>query len=76
MNTTPTQLKTTRVLIADDHEVLADALAIQPHHIDPGCGQIRDEITTRLGQGAYTPALASDVASVPGRDPSIAQRLG
>ncbi|NLX59557.1 MAG: ATP-binding protein [Phycisphaerae bacterium] len=52
-----------------------DALAIHPHHIDPGFGQIRDEITTRLGQGAFTPALASDVASVPGRDPSIAQRL-
>lgn len=52
-----------------------DALAIHPHHIDPGFGQIRDEITTRLGQGAYTPALAGDVASVPGRDPSIAQRL-
>ena len=28
MNTTPTQLKTTRVLIADDHEVLAAALAM------------------------------------------------
>lgn len=53
----------------------ADALAIHPHHIDPGFGPIRDEITTRLGQGAFTPALASDVASVPGKDPSIAQRI-
>jgi len=53
----------------------ADALAIHPHHIDPGFGLIRDEITTRLSQGALAPALASDVASVPGKAPSMAQRL-
>jgi hypothetical protein len=53
----------------------ADALAIHPHHIDPGFGPIRDEITTRLGQGEYTPALKSDVAAVSGNDPSIAQEL-
>ncbi|MFI5458100.1 MAG: ATP-binding protein [Isosphaerales bacterium] len=53
----------------------ADALAIHPHHIDPGFGPIRDEITTRLGQGEYTPALKSDVAAVSGDNPSIAQEL-
>lgn len=52
-----------------------DAFAIHPHHIDPGFAQIRDEITTRLGQGAYAPALAADIAAVAGRDPSTAQRL-
>lgn len=52
-----------------------DAHAIHPHHIDLGNPQIRAEITTRLGQGAYASALGSDVASVPGKDPSIAQRL-
>ena len=44
----------------------ADALAIHPHHIDPSFGRIREEITTRLGQGEYTPALKADVAAVPG----------
>jgi hypothetical protein len=53
----------------------ADAFAIHPHHIDPGYGPIRDEITARLGQGAYTPALATDVAAVPDKDPAIAQRI-
>jgi hypothetical protein len=52
-----------------------DALAIHPHHIDPGFGPIRDEITTRLGQGEYAPALKSDVAAVSGDDPAIAQQL-
>lgn len=53
----------------------ADALAIHPHHIDPSFGRIREEITTRLGQGEYTPALKADVAAVPGDDPAIAQEL-
>ena len=53
----------------------ADAFAIHPHHIDPGYGPIRDEITTRLCQSEYTPALKSDVAAVPGDDPSVAQKL-
>lgn len=52
-----------------------DAFAIHPHHIDPGFGPIRDEITTRLGQGEYAPALKSDVAAVPGDDPAVAQWL-
>jgi len=52
-----------------------DAYAIHPHHIDPGVQSIRDEITTRLSQGAYTPALATDVAAVPGSPPATAQQL-
>ena len=41
----------------------ADALAIHPHHIDPAFGPIRNEITPRLGQGEYTPALKADAAA-------------
>ena len=52
-----------------------DAFAIHPHHINPGYGPIRDEITTRLGQGEYTPALKADVAAVQGDDPAVAQQL-
>ncbi len=52
-----------------------DACAIHPHHIDLGNPQIRAEITTRLGQGVYASALGSDVSSVSGKDPAIAQRL-
>ena len=52
-----------------------DAFAIHPHHIDPGYTPIRDEITTRLGQSEYTPALKSDVAAVAGDDPGVAQKL-
>ena len=39
-----------------------DAFVIHTHHIDPAFHKIRDEITVRLGQGVYTPALKSDVA--------------
>jgi hypothetical protein len=53
----------------------SDALSIHPHHIDLGYGPIRDEVTTRLGQGAYVTALATDVAAVPGKDPAVAQRI-
>jgi hypothetical protein len=53
----------------------SDALAIHPHHIDPAFGRIREEITTRLGQGDYTPDLKADVAAVAGDDPAIAQEL-
>ncbi|MDM8543814.1 DUF499 domain-containing protein [Desulfococcaceae bacterium HSG9] len=49
--------------------------AIHPHHIDPGHTSIRGEFTTKLGQDTYAPALAADVAAVPGKDPSIAQWL-
>ena len=53
----------------------ADALAIHPHHIDPAFGPIRNEITTRLGQGEYTPALKADVAAVEKDERSTAQEL-
>ena len=53
----------------------ADALAIHPHHIDPSFGPIRNEITTRLGQGEYTPALKADVAAVEKDERSTAQDL-
>ncbi|MHB1424619.1 MAG: ATP-binding protein [Gemmataceae bacterium] len=53
----------------------ADAFAVHPHHIDPGFGPIREEITTRLGQGEYTPALKADVAAVVGDKPATAQLL-
>lgn len=52
-----------------------DAFAVHPHHVNPGFGLIRDEITARLGQGDYAPALKSDVAAVAGDDPSTAQLL-
>jgi hypothetical protein len=53
----------------------ADALAIHPHHIDPSFGPIRNEITTRLGQGEYTPALKADVAAVEKDEKATAQEL-
>jgi hypothetical protein len=40
----------------------ADATAMHLHHIDPGHEPIRQEIVTRLGQTAYVPAIAHDVA--------------
>ena len=40
----------------------ADAAAIHLHHVDPGHEPIRQEIVTRLGQTAYLPAIANDVA--------------
>ncbi|MDB4303986.1 DUF499 domain-containing protein, partial [Desulfosarcina sp.] len=52
-----------------------DAYAIHPHHIDPGHASIRGEITTKLNQGVYAPALSADVAAVPGKDPATAQRI-
>jgi hypothetical protein len=41
----------------------ADAYAIHVHHIDPGFEPIRQEITTRLGQTMYVPAIRSDIAA-------------
>ena len=40
----------------------ADATAIHLHHIDPGHEPIRQEIVTRLGQDAFSPAIANDMA--------------
>lgn len=53
----------------------SDAQAIHPHHIDVGFGPIRDEVTTRLGQGDYAPAIKADVAAVHGDDPATSQLL-
>ncbi|MEZ5991480.1 MAG: DUF499 domain-containing protein [Planctomycetota bacterium] len=52
-----------------------DAFAIHPHHIDLAHEPIRSEFTTKLEQGQYMAALASDIASVPGKDPATAQRI-
>ncbi|MDE0024272.1 MAG: DUF499 domain-containing protein [Spirochaetaceae bacterium] len=41
----------------------ADATAVHLHHVDPGYEPIRQEIITRLGQNAYLPAIANDVAA-------------
>ena len=52
----------------------ADATAIHLHHIDPGHEPIRQEILTRLGQDAYAPAIANDVAGTADRR-SLAQEI-
>ena len=52
-----------------------DACAIHVHHVDPGHGPIRQEIVTRLGQGAYQPAITYDVSSGSGGARSFAQRI-
>lgn len=52
----------------------ADATAIHLHHIDLGSEPIRQEIITRLGQSAYTPAMTNDVSGTGGRR-SLAQEL-
>ncbi len=53
----------------------ADAFVIHTHHIDPGFDKIRDEITVRLGQGSYAPALKADIVEGEGNDPATAQAL-
>jgi hypothetical protein len=52
----------------------ADATAIHLHHIDLGYEPIRQEIITRLGQSAYSPAMANDVCGTGGKR-SLAQEL-
>lgn len=51
-----------------------DAHAIHLHHVDLGVDGIRQEIVTRLGQSAFTPAIANDVAG-PSGNPALAQRI-
>jgi hypothetical protein len=51
-----------------------DATAIHLHHIDPGHEPIRQEILTRLGQDAYAPAIANDIAGPAGRR-SLAEEI-
>ena len=45
----------------------ADATAMHLHHIDPGHEPVRQEIVTRLGQGAYVPAISNDVSGGAGK---------
>lgn len=52
----------------------ADATAIHLHHIDLGSEPIRQEIITRLGQSAYSPALTNDVSGT-GSKKSLSQEL-
>lgn len=53
----------------------ADASAIHLHHIDVAFEPIRMEFLTRLQQGHFAPALKSDIASVAGGDPALAQEI-
>ena len=41
----------------------SDAAAIHLHHVDLGHEPIRQEIVIRLGQSAYLPAIANDIAA-------------
>ena len=52
-----------------------DATTIHPHHIDPGHEPIRQEIVTRLGQTAYLPAIANDVAGGGTETKALAQEI-
>ena len=53
----------------------ADATAIHLHHVDPGHEPIRQEIVTRLGQTAYLPAIANDVAGGGSGARALAQEI-
>ena len=53
----------------------SDAAAIHLHHIDPGHEPIRQEIVTRLGQSAYLPAIANDIAAGGTGNTALAQEL-
>ena len=52
-----------------------DAAAIHLHHIDPGHEPIRQEIVTRLGQSAYVPAIANDIAAGETGKKALAQEI-
>ena len=53
----------------------ADATAIHLHHIDLGSEPIRQELVTRLGQSAFTPAIGNDIASGGGEARSLAENI-
>lgn len=53
----------------------ADAAAIHPHHIDPRYGPIHQEIVTRLGQSAYSPAISNDIAASGAGKMALAQEI-
>ena len=52
-----------------------DACAVHLHHINPAFGPIGQEIVTKLGQRAFTPALKADISAGDGDQPSLAQEL-
>ena len=52
----------------------ADATAIHVHHIDPGYAPIYSEISTKLGQRMYVPAIRNDISAEVGHK-SLAQDL-
>ena len=51
----------------------ADATAIHLHHMDLGHEPIRQELVTRLGQSAFAPAIAGDIAG--GETGSLAENI-
>ena len=51
-----------------------DATAIHLHHMDLGREPIRQELVTRLGQTAFVPAIANDIAGG-GENRSLAENL-
>ena len=53
----------------------ADATAIHLHHVDLGQEPIRQELVTRLGQSAFVPAIANDIASGGGEARSLAESI-
>ena len=53
----------------------ADATAVHLHHVDLGHEPIRQEIVTRLGQAAYLPAIANDIAAPGDGTPALAQQI-
>ena len=52
----------------------ADATAIHLHHMDLGHEPIRQELVTRLGQGAFVPAIANDITAG-GENRSLAENI-
>ena len=52
-----------------------DATAIHLHHVNPGYQPIRQEIVTRLGQSAYIPAIANDIAAGPVEKKALAEDI-
>lgn len=53
----------------------AHTCAVHLHHIDLTFSPIRQEITTKLGQSAFVPALKADIAAVEGDAPSLAEQM-
>lgn len=53
----------------------SETYAVHLYHMDPGFEPVRQEITTRLGQRQFLPALRADVAAVEGEESALAQRL-